>query len=344
MQYKIAVVGATGSIGRKVLSILAEFQNAGKISISTVVALASYKSSGRKVSFGNTELTVCCLKDYNFSGMNIAIFCAGAYISEQYISIATAAGCIVIDNSSYFSMHTQVPLIIPEINKNQILRYKNLNIISNPNCNTIHILLALYPLHQRAHIKRIVASTYQSTSGIGNNAMNELYYQTKKIFMNENHPPEIFSKQIAFNCIPHIGEFMHNGATEEELTISEETKKILDEEIKMNVTCVRVPVFIGDAISVNVEFCSHLTKEQARKILNADEENGILVCDNPQELRYTTHIDVVGEDAVYISRIREDETVTHGLNMWIVSDNLRKGAALNIIQILTTLVAQMHND
>lgn len=222
MRYKIAVIGATGRVGREVLSTLAEFQDEA---IDSVIALASKKSEGKKVSFGNKELTVLCLEDYDFVGTNVAIFCAGSHISEKYVPIATQVGCIVIDNTSHFRMKEGVPLIIPEINKEKIMEYKNHNIISNPNCTTIQMLLVLHLLHQKAKIKRIVASTYQSTSGAGKAAMDELYNQTKKIFMNETKKPEIFPKQIAFNCIPHIGEFMENGSTEEEWKMQEETKK-----------------------------------------------------------------------------------------------------------------------
>ncbi|MDR2831870.1 MAG: aspartate-semialdehyde dehydrogenase [Rickettsiales bacterium] len=340
MGYKIAIVGATGRVGREVLSILAEFQNEGKILIDSVIALASKKSEGRKVSFGDKELTVLCLEDYDFVGANIAIFCAGSHVSEKYVPVVTQAGCIVIDNTSHFRMKEGVPLIIPEINKEKIMEYKNLNIISNPNCTTIQMLLVLHLLHQKAKIKRIVASTYQSTSGAGKAAMDELYNQTKKVFMNEAKKPEIFPKQIAFNCIPHIGEFMENGSTKEEWKMQEETKKILEEDIKVTATCVRVPVFIGHAIAVNVEFNQHITEEQAREVLSKAEDNGVLVYDRREDGEYTTQIDVVQEDAVYVSRIRKDNTVEYGLNMWIAADNLRKGAALNIVQILEILTRE----
>ncbi|MCM1002608.1 aspartate-semialdehyde dehydrogenase [Wolbachia pipientis] len=343
MGHKIAVIGATGRVGREVLSILAEFQDEEKISIDSITVLASKKSKGKKVSFGDEELTVLCLEDYDFVGANIAIFCAGAYVSEKYVPIATEAGCVVIDNSFHFRMKEGVPLIIPEINKEKIMEYKNHNIISNPNCTIIQMLLVLHLLHQKAKIKRIVASTYQSTSGAGKAAMDELYHQTKKIFMNETKKPEIFPKQIAFNCIPHIGEFMEDGFTKEEWKMQEETKKILGEDIKVTATCVRVPVFIGHAIAVNVEFYQPITEEQACKVLSETEDNGILVYDRREGGEYTTQIDVVQEDAVYVSRIRKDNTVEHGLNMWIVADNLRKGAALNIVQILEILARERCN-
>ncbi|WP_168464662.1 aspartate-semialdehyde dehydrogenase [Wolbachia endosymbiont of Ctenocephalides felis wCfeT] len=328
---KIAVIGATGRVGREVLSILSDFQ------IGYVVALASKKSEGRKLSFGDKNLTVLCLENYDFAEINIAIFCAGSNVSEKYVPIATKAGCIVIDNTSYFRMKEGVPLIIPEINKERIAEYKNHNIISNPNCTTIQMLLVLHLLNQKAKIKRVVTSTYQSTSGAGKAAMDELYNQTKKMFMNETTNPELFPKQIAFNCIPQIGEFMENGSTKEEWKIQEETKKILGKDVRVTATCVRVPVFIGHAIAVNVEFDQQITVEQAREILSNAEDKGILM-HNGRE--YTTQIDVVQEDAVYVSRIRKDDTVQYGLNMWIVADNLRKGAALNIVQILEILIKE----
>lgn len=337
MGYKIAVIGATGRVGREVLSTLAEFQDEA---IDSVIALASKKSEGKKVSFGNEELTVLCLENYDFVGVNIAIFCAGSHVSEKHVPTAIEAGCIVIDNTSHFRMKEGVPLIIPEINKEKIMEYKNHNIISNPNCTTIQMLLVLHLLHQKAKIKRIVASTYQSTSGAGKAAMDELYDQTKKIFMNETKKPEIFPKQIAFNCIPHVAKFMENGSTEEEWKMQEETKKILEEDIKVTATCVRVPVFIGHAMAVNVEFGQHITEEQAREVLSEAEDSGVLVYNRREDSEYITQIDVVQENAVYVSRIRRDNTVEHGLNMWIVADNLRKGAALNIVQILEILIRE----
>ncbi|MGL9761000.1 MAG: aspartate-semialdehyde dehydrogenase [Wolbachia sp.] len=344
MGHKIAVVGATGRVGREVLNILAEFQYEEKISIDSIIVLASKKSKGKKVSFGDKELTVSCLENCDFTGVNIAIFCAGNHVSEKYVPIATEGGCIVIDNSFHFRMKEGVPLIIPEINKGKIMEYKNHNMISNPNCTIIQMLLVLHLLHQKATIKRIVASTYQSTSGAGKAAMDELYHQTKKIFMNETKKPEVFPKQIAFNCIPHIEEFMEDGSTKEEWKMQEETKKILGEDIKVTATCVRVPVFIGHAIAVNVEFYQPITEEQARRVLSETEDNGILVYDRREGGEYKTQIDVVQEDAVYVSRIRKDNTVEHGLNMWIVADNLRKGAALNIVQILEILAKEYCNS
>lgn len=338
MGYKIAVIGSTGKVGREVLSILAEFQDQGKISIDYMILLASEKSAGKKISFGDAELTVLCLEDHDLAGIDVAIFCAGSQISQEYVPHAVNAGCIVIDNTSCFRMKEGVPLIIPEINQEKIREYRNHNIISNPNCTTIQMLLALNLLHQHAKIKRVVASTYQSTSGAGKVAMDELYNQTKKMFINEVKKAEVFPKQIAFNCIPHIGDFMENGYTKEEWKMCAETKKILGEEIKVTATCVRVPVFVGHAVSINVEFHQPITEELAYEIFNNAEDKGVLLYDRREDGGYTTQTDVVKEDAVYISRIRKDDTVENGLNMWIVADNLRKGAALNIVQILEILV------
>ncbi|MDN5248245.1 MAG: aspartate-semialdehyde dehydrogenase [Wolbachia endosymbiont of Tyrophagus putrescentiae] len=337
MVYKIAVVGSTGKVGREILNILAEFQSKKNIS---VIPLASKKSMGKKISFGDEELTVLCLEDHDFAGIDVAIFCAGSDVSREYVPLAVDSGCIVIDNTSYFRMKDGVPLIIPEINEEKIAEYKNQGIISNPNCTTIQMLVALHLLHKRARIKRIVASTYQSTSGAGKAAMDELYNQTKKMFMNEVKKADVFPKQIAFNCIPQVGEFMESGYTKEEWKMQEETKKILGEDIKVTATCVRVPVFVGHAISLNVEFHQPITEEVAREILDEAGDKGVLVYDRRDDGGYTTQIDVVQEDAVYVSRIRKDETVEHGLSMWVVADNLRKGAALNIVQILEILTNQ----
>lgn len=340
MKHKIAVIGATGKVGREVLNILSEFQSEGRITLDSVIPLASKKSVGKKISFGDEELTVLGLENYDLTDIDIAIFCAKSQVSEKYVPVAVNAECIVIDNTSYFRMKEGVPLIIPEINQEKIKEYKNHNIISNPNCTTIQMLLALNLLHQHAKIKRIVAATYQSTSGAGKAAMDELYSQTKKMFTNEVKKAEVFSKQIAFNCIPHIGDFIENGYTREEWKMEAETKKILGEDIKVTATCVRVPVFTGHALSVNIEFHQPITEELAYETLSNAEDKGILLYDRREDGGYTTQIDVAKEDAVYISRIRKDDTVKHGLNMWIVADNLRKGAALNIVQILEILVKE----
>ena len=337
IKHKIAIVGATGKVGREVLNILAEFEEEERFAIDCIVPLASRKSIGKKISYGDKDLIVSCLEDHDFTKSNIAIFSAGSNISERYAPIAANYGCIVIDNTSHFRMKDGVPLIIPEINCEKIIEYKNHNIISNPNCTTIQMLLVLNLLNQHAKIKRVVASTYQSTSGAGKAAMDELYTQTKKMFINENKKPDVFTKQIAFNCIPHIGNFMGNSYTKEEWKMQAETQKILGEDIKVTATCVRVPVFVGHAISINIEFHQPITEKIAHEILNEAEDKGILVCNRDDDCGYMTQIDVVSENAVYVSRIREDNTVKYGLNMWIVADNLRKGAALNIVQILEIL-------
>ncbi len=334
MGYKIAVVGATGNVGRVILDVL----STSEISIDEVVALASKESIGKKLSFGDKDITASFLESYDFSGTHIAIFSAGAGISEKYAPIATNAGCIVIDNTSFFRMNQEVPLIIPEVNAEEIVSYKKRNIIANPNCSTIQMLLALSPLHKQAQIKRIVVSTYQSTSGAGKAAMDELYNQTKRMFTNEVVKPKEFTKQIAFNCIPQIDIFMKDGYTKEEWKMSEETKKILGDQIKVSATCVRVPVLIGHSESVNVEFHQPISEKQAYEILS--DAKGVLVYDRRKDGGYMTPSEVVQEDVVYVSRIREDNTVEHGLNMWIVADNLRKGAALNAVQIAEILTKQ----
>ncbi|WP_333023754.1 aspartate-semialdehyde dehydrogenase [Wolbachia endosymbiont of Pentidionis agamae] len=336
MGHKIAIVGATGNVGRNVLNIISEFKDEGKISVDSVIPLASKKSRGKKLSFGDDEITVSCLDNYDFNGTNVVIFCARSEVSKTYVPVATTSGCIVIDNTSYFRMKEGIPLIIPEVNEEEIKKYRNNNIISNPNCSTIQMLLVLNPLHTYAKIKRIVVSTYQSTSGAGKAAMDELYNQTKKMFVNENVKPSVFTKPIAFNCIPHIEAFMEDGFTLEEHKMQEETKKILGENIKVNATCVRVPVFVGHAESVNVEFHNSIAVEQVYKIL--DKTDGVLVHDRHKDGGYKTPVEVAQDDTVYVSRIRKDCTVEHGISMWIVTDNLRKGAALNIVQILEILL------
>ncbi|GHM58695.1 MAG: aspartate-semialdehyde dehydrogenase [Candidatus Mesenet longicola] len=333
-KYKIAVVGATGNVGRVILKVLSE----SKIRISEVVALASKESARKKLSFGDEVIETKCLEDYDFKGIDIAIFSAGARISEKYAPIAAEAGCIVIDNTSFFRMNPDVPLIIPEINPEEIALYKKRNIIANPNCSTIQMLLVLSPLHKVAQIKRVVVSTYQATSGAGKAAMDELYNQTKKMFINETAESQEFTKQIAFNCIPHIDIFMEDGSTKEEWKMATETKKILGDEIEVSATCVRVPVFTGHAESVNVEFNQPISEEQVYEILGSTE--GVLIYDRREDKGYMTQCEVPGENAVYVSRIRMDKTVKYGLNMWIVADNLRKGAALNAVQIAEILVKQ----
>jgi len=333
MSYKIAVVGATGNVGREILSILDE----RKFPASEVVALASANSKGKKVSFGEHKtLTIQVLDDYDFTGTDIALFSPGGAVSAVHAPRAAEAGCIVIDNTSHFRMDADIPLVVPEVNPEAIADYKNRNIIANPNCSTIQMMVALKPLHDAAKIKRIVVSTYQSVSGAGKDAMDELFEQTKSIYMNNKLPPRKFSRQIAFNVIPQIDVFADDGYTKEELKMINETKKILDPLIEITATCVRVPVFNCHAESVNVEFENPLSEHDARDILS--ESLGVTVIDRPEEGLFITPAECAREDDVFISRIRKDPTVKNGLNLWIVSDNVRKGAALNAVQIAEELI------
>jgi aspartate-semialdehyde dehydrogenase len=330
--YKVAVVGATGAVGREILSILADRQ----FPVSDVVALASQKSAGMEVSFGEDKvLKVQELATYDFKGTDICLSSAGAKISADFAPRAGADGCVIIDNTSHFRMDPDVPLIVPEVNPEAIAGYKKRNIIANPNCSTIQMVVALKPLHDHAKIKRIVVSTYQSTSGGGKEAMDELFTQTRAVFVNDALKKEIFPKQIAFNVIPQIDVFMEDGYTKEEWKMVVETKKILDPKIKVTATCVRVPVFISHSEAVTVEFENSISAEEAKTILKRSP--GIIVLDHLSADGYVTPAEVAGEDPVYVSRIREDITVENGLTMWIVSDNLRKGAALNAVQIAEVL-------
>ncbi|GAT76768.1 aspartate-semialdehyde dehydrogenase [Ehrlichia ruminantium] len=333
MSYKIAVVGATGNVGRVILNVLSDSK---VFSNSNVVALASKKSVGKKLSYGNTILEAQDLGSYDFYGTDIAIFSAGSSISQQYAKIAANKGCIVIDNTSFFRMEKDIPLVIPEINPEDIANYNKHNIIANPNCSTIQMLLVLKPLHDISKIKRVVVSTYQSVSGAGKSAMDELFLQTKGTFINQNITPKKFTKRIAFNCIPHIDTFMEDGSTKEEWKMSVETKKILDKNIEVTATCVRVPVFVSHSESLNVEFLSDISEEQAYEAL--ENAPGVLVLDRREDAGYATPLDCVHENEVYVSRLRKDNTIKYGLNMWLVSDNLRKGAALNAVQIAELLV------
>ncbi|QLK50083.1 aspartate-semialdehyde dehydrogenase [Ehrlichia ruminantium] len=333
MSYKIAVVGATGNVGRVILNVLSDSK---VFSNSNVVALASKKSVGKKLSYGDTILEAQDLGSYDFYGTDIAIFSAGSSISQQYAKIAANKGCIVIDNTSFFRMEKDIPLVIPEINPEDIANYNKHNIIANPNCSTIQMLLVLKPLHDISKIKRVVVSTYQSVSGAGKSAMDELFLQTKGTFINQNITPKKFTKRIAFNCIPHIDTFMEDGSTKEEWKMSVETKKILDKNIEVTATCVRVPVFVSHSESLNVEFLSDISEEQAYEAL--ENAPGVLVLDRREDAGYATPLDCVHENEVYVSRLRKDNTIKYGLNMWLVSDNLRKGAALNAVQIAELLV------
>lgn len=332
MGYKVAVVGATGNVGREILTVLSE----RNFPADEVFAVASGRSAGQEVSFGEEDLKIVALDDFDFNGVDIVLSSAGGSVAKGFAPRATKAGAVIIDNSSHFRMDEDVPLIIPEVNPDDIKGYKERGIIANPNCSTIQMLVALKPLHDIAKIKRVVVSTYQSVSGAGKGAMDELFNQTRAIFMNAPVNKEHFSKNIAFNVIPQIDVFMPGGASKEEWKMVEETKKILSPDIKVSVTCVRVPVFVGHAESVNIEFENPISHKEARDALR--ETEGVLVVDKLDEDEgYVTPSEIAGEDAVFVSRIRKDDTVEHGLNMWVVSDNLRKGAALNAVQIAEKL-------
>ena len=331
MGYKVAVVGATGVVGREMLNILHERQ----FPVSEVVALASRRSVGRDASFGDKTLKVKALEDFDFTGTDICLMSAGGAVAKEWAPKIAAKGVVVIDNSSFWRMDPDVPLVVPEVNAADIGLYGKKGIIANPNCSTAQLVVALKPLHDAAHITRVVVSTYQSTSGAGNEGMDELFSQTKGIFVNDAIEPKKFSKQIAFNVIPHIDVFMDDGYTKEEWKMNVETRKILDKTIKVTATCVRVPVFVGHSEAVNVEFERPISAEEARELLR--EAPGIMVVDAREPGGYITPIECVGEYATYISRIREDATVENGLSFWCVSDNLRKGAALNAVQIAEIL-------
>lgn len=332
MSFKIAVAGATGNVGREVLNILVE----RNFPASEVVALASSRSVGREVSYGDKMIKVKNLEAYDFSDTDICIMSAGGTISKKLSPKIGAQGCVVIDNSSAWRYDIEVPLIVPEVNPDAIEGFKKKNIIANPNCSTAQLVVALKPLHDKAKIKRIVVSTYQSVSGAGKEGMDELFTQSRAVFVADPIETNKFTKRIAFNVIPHIDDFMEDGYTKEEWKVLAETKKMLDPKIKVTCTAVRVPVFIGHAESVNIEFENEITADEARDILR--EAPGCLVIDKHEDGGYITPYECAGDDAVYISRIREDATVENGLNIWIVSDNLRKGAALNTVQIAELLV------
>lgn len=331
MSYKVAVVGATGNVGREMLNMLHERQ----FPASEVVALASRRSVGSEVTFGDTTIICKNLDDYDFTGTDIAFMAAGGAISAKWAEKIGKTGCVVIDNSSHFRMDPNVPLIVPEVNPDAIKGYTKKNIIANPNCSTAQMMVALKPLHDAAKIKRCVVSTYQSVSGSGKDAMEELWAQTRAIFVNDAVEMNVYPKQIAFNVIPHIDDFMKSGDTKEEWKMVAETGKILDPDIRVTATCVRVPVFLSHSESINLEFEREITVKRAREILR--EAPGIMVYDKREDGGYITPIDAAGEFATYISRIRKDETVKFGLNLWCVSDNLLKGAALNAIQIAEVL-------
>ncbi len=338
MTYKVAIIGATGNVGAEMLNILAE----RNFPASEIIPLASSRSNGREVSFGDKILKCQVLDNFDFSGVDFCLMSAGSDIAKKWADRIGAMGVIVIDNSSAFRYDSDVPLIVPEVNAHVLDEYmatrKRRNIIANPNCSTAQLVVALKPLHDVAKIKRIVVSTYQSVSGAGKQAIDELWSQTKGIFVNDKPTPNVFPKQIAFNIIPHIDIFMEDGYTKEEWKILAETKKILDPKIKVSATAVRVPVFVGHAESVNMEFENPISANEAKEILR--QAPGIMVIDKREAGGYITPVESAGEDASFISRIREDITVENGLAMWVVSDNLRKGAALNTIQIAETLITR----
>ncbi len=332
MGYRVVVAGATGNVGREMLNILAERH----FPVDEIAALASRKSLGTEVSFGDKTLTTKDIDTFDFTGWDIALFAIGSDATKIYAPKAAKAGCVVIDNSSLYRYDPDVPLIVPEVNPDAVMGYAKKNIIANPNCSTAQMVVALKPLHDRATIKRVVVSTYQSVSGAGKEGIDELWDQTKSIYNpTDEKPAKKFTKQIAFNVIPHIDVFMEDGSTKEEWKMVAETKKIIDPKIKVTATCVRVPVFVGHSEAVNIEFEEHLDEGEAREILR--EAPGIMVIDKREDGGYVSPVECVGDFATFISRIRQDSTIDNGLNLWCVSDNLRKGAALNAVQIAELL-------
>jgi aspartate-semialdehyde dehydrogenase len=332
MGYKVAVVGATGNVGREMLAILAE----RTFPADQVMALASRRSQGTEVSFGDRTLKVDALEHVDFSDVDICLMSAGSPVAREWAPKIAAAGAVVIDNSSCWRYEADIPLIVPEVNADAIIGFRKRGIIANPNCSTAQLVVALKPLHDKARIKRVVVATYQSVSGAGKDAMDELFSQTKAVFTLGEIEAKKFTKRIAFNLIPHIDAFMEDGFTKEEWKMVAETKKILDPKIKLVATCVRVPVFIGHSEAVNIEFEEPITADEAREILRSAP--GVIVIDKAEPGGYVTPYECVGEDATYVSRIREDATVENGLVLWCVSDNLRKGAALNAVQIAECLI------
>ena len=331
MGYRVAVVGATGNVGREMMNILEELE----FPIDEIHAVASRKSVGMEVSYAERTLKCVALDSFDFSTVDIVLMSAGGSVSKEWSEKIGAAGPVVIDNSSAWRMHPDVPLIVPEVNPDAIEGFRKKNIIANPNCSTAQLVVALKPLHDEARIKRVVVSTYQSVSGAGKEGMDELWNQTKGVFVLGAPPPKKFSKQIAFNVIPHIDDFLDDGTTKEEWKMTAETQKILDPMIQLTATCVRVPVFVGHSEAVNFEFEPPMDEDEAREILR--EAPGVVVLDRREAGGYITPVECVGEFGVYISRIRKDPTIKNGLNLWCVSDNLRKGAALNAVQIAQLL-------
>lgn len=332
MATRIAVVGATGNVGQELLNILAE----RAFPADEVFAIASRKSMGREVSYGDRTLKCLDLEQFDFSRADIALMSAGGAVSKIWAPRIAAKGCIVIDNSSAWRMDPEVPLVVPEVNPDAVMGYKAKNIIANPNCSTAQLVVALKPIHDAVGIKRVVVATYQSTSGAGKAAMDELWNQTKGIYVNQAPAPEEFSRQIAFNVIPQIGTFLDDGYTDEEAKMWNETRKMIDPSIQLSVTCVRVPVFVGHSEAVHVETHNPMSAKECRALLR--ESPGLMVIDDPAEDQFITPLDCVGEWATFVSRIRKDHSVENGLAMWVVSDNLRKGAALNAVQIAEELL------
>lgn len=334
MGYRVAVIGATGNVGREILSTLAE----RKFPISEIQAVASSTSGGQKVSFGEDDvLDVLPLTDFDFTGFDFVLFAAGSSVSAEFVPIAAEAGCIVIDNSSHFRQEPEIPLIVPEVNPEALASYRDCNIIANPNCVALPLAMALKPLQDEAGLRRVVVSTYQSVSGAGKTAMDELFNQTRAIYMNQPVIKEELPKQIAFNIIPQVDVFLPDGNTFEETKVIMETQKILNSDVGMAITCVRVPVFIGHSMAVAVELENPLSETEARNLWK--KFPGLSVVDYRQEDGYVTPVEIVGEDAVFISRVRTDKSVENGLLFWLCSDNLRKGAALNAVQIAERIVS-----
>ena len=333
MGYRVAVVGATGNVGREMLAILAERE----FPMDEVAAVASSRSTGTEIEIGDTGKMLKCqnVEYFDWNGWDIALFACGSAATKTYAPKAAAAGCVVIDNSSLYRMDPDVPLIVPEVNPDAIDGYKAKNIIANPNCSTAQMVVALKPLHDAATITRVVVSTYQSVSGAGKSGMDELFEQSRAIFVGDQVEPRTFTKQIAFNVIPHIDVFMDDGSTKEEWKMVVETKKILDPKVKISATCVRVPVFVGHSEAINLEFEKEISATEAQDILR--EAPGIMLVDKREDVGYVTPVESAGDGATYISRVREDSTVDNGLTLWCVSDNLRKGAALNAVQIAELL-------
>ena len=338
MSINIAVVGATGNVGREMLNILSDKNYDAK----NIFPVASERSAGSKVEYGNTELTVEAIEKFDISKVQIALFSAGSEVSKEWAPKFGKKNCVVIDNSSQFRMDDDIPLIVPEVNPDAIKDFNNKNIIANPNCSTIQLVVALKPLHQISKIKKVIVSTYQSVSGAGKAAMDELFDQTKNVFSEQIKDNINFTKPIAFNVIPHIGDFVDDGYTKEEIKMREETNKILDKDIQFSATCVRVPVFIGHAEAVNVEFENKVSVDEARNAIK--NAAGCSLLDERKDGGYVTPKECAGNDDTYVSRIREDSAISNALSLWVVSDNLRKGAALNTIQIAEILMEKYLNQ